>query len=158
MDFIAELLKLIASLNDHQVDYILIGGAALNVHGLIRATEDVDIFVAPIEANIERLKAALRGVWDDPCIDEIMASDLCGDYPVIRYGPPHGTLYVDILTRIGELATYDDLAWESIRVRDVDIRVATPQTLFKLKRGTVRAIDRADAQRLALSFDINEED
>ena len=140
------------------MEYVLIGGAALNVHGLLRATEDVDVFVKPTPLNIEHLKAALRDLWDDASIEEITPEDLLGDYPVIRYGPPEGSMYIDILTRIGSLAEYDDLDWELISIQDVDIRVATPRTLFELKKGTVRPIDHADAARLADAFDFGKED
>lgn len=58
---------------------------------------------------------------------------------------------------IGELANYEDLDWEVVSVQGVDIRVATPQTLYQLKRGTVRPIDQADAARLADAFDVDEE-
>ena len=158
MDYIASLLRLIAALNDAKVDYIVIGGAALNLHGLVRATEDVDLFVAPTSENIERLKIALRAVWNDPHIDEISHEDLCGDYPAVRYGPPEGNLYLDILTRLGEATRYDDLEAETIKVRDTAVRVATPMTLYRMKKDTVRAIDRADAQVLKDAFEIEDPD
>ncbi len=157
MDFTSEFLRLLDSLNQHQVEYVLIGGTALNVHGLLRATEDVDIFVKPTVENVERLKSALHHLWADASIDEIEAQELMGPYPVIRYGPPEGSMYIDILTRIGELAEYDDLDWEIVSIDGVDIRVATPQTLYQLKRSTVRPIDQADAARLADAFDVGEE-
>ena len=158
MDFVSEFLQLLDSLNRHQVQYIIVGGVALNVHGLIRATEVVEIFVEPTRKNIENFKDALRQLWDDPSIDEIDAGELMGKYPVIRYGPPRGSMYIDIMTRVGEVADYSDLEWEVVSVRGVDIRVATPKTLYRLKRNTVRPIDRADAARLAEAFEFDEEE
>ena len=158
MDFVAEFLQLLDSLNRHQVRYIIVGGAALNVHGLIRATEDVDVFVKPTRKNIERFKDALRQLWDDPSIDEIDAGELMGKYPVIRYGPPQGSIYIDVMTRIGEVADYEDIDWEVVCVRNIDIRVATPRTLYGLKKDTARPIDQADAARLAEAFDFEGEE
>ena len=159
MDFVEEMLRLFRSLNKHGVEYIVIGGGAMNILGLVRATEDIDFFIRPNADNVEKLKAALREVWDDPHIDEISAADLCGDYPSVRYGPPEGTLYIDILTRLGEFAGYDDLEWREVMLRDVPVRTATPRTLHWLKRGTVRAVDKADAQALKDVFDFeNKED
>lgn len=86
MEFLRTLMRLITALADHHVEYILIGGAALNVHGLARATQDIDLFIAPNDANVERLKSALRAVWDDPHIEEISAADLC-DQPRRGAGP-----------------------------------------------------------------------
>jgi len=42
---IADLMNLIASLNAHGAQYILIGGYALYAHGIHRATEDIDLLV-----------------------------------------------------------------------------------------------------------------
>jgi hypothetical protein len=46
------------------------------LHRLARATADVDLFVRPDAANVERLKDALRAVFADPSINEISAADL----------------------------------------------------------------------------------
>ncbi len=153
MQFIDEMLRVIAALNAEGVDYILVGGGAMNVHRIVRATEDLDIFVNPTTENVERLKKALRKVWDDPQIDEISAEELIGEYPAVRYGPPVGTLFLDILTRLGEFASYSDLEHEIVMLHDVPVRVATPRTLHWMKRGTVRDIDRADAKTLLESFE-----
>lgn len=42
------------------VDYVLIGGLAVNAHGVIRATKDVDICPNPARDNLERLASLLR--------------------------------------------------------------------------------------------------
>jgi hypothetical protein len=116
----------------------------------------VDLFIAPNSDNVERLKAALRSVWEDPCIEQISANELCGDYPAVRYGPPSGNIYLDILTRLGTAFRYGDLEVEEIEVGDTTVRVATPQTLYRLKKDTDRPIDRADANALRETFDLDE--
>jgi len=156
MDF-DQLLKMLSALHIERVEYILVGGVALGLHGLIRATEDVALFVNDDADNIERLRRALRSVWDDADIDQITSSDLAGEYPVIRYGPPDGGFAIDIMTRLGTRATYHDLAWQEIDVEGVKARVATAQTLYDLKRDTVRPIDRADADALRKRFNLQDD-
>jgi len=39
------LLKVCSLLNRHEVHYLVVGGHALILHGLVRTTEDVDILV-----------------------------------------------------------------------------------------------------------------
>jgi hypothetical protein len=156
--YVEELLAVIDALNRHGVEYVLIGGGALNVHGLVRATEDLDLVIAPTAKNIESLKSALRSIWSDPEIDRLTAEDLLGDYPAVRYGPPQGDLYLDILTRLGELADYESIEAEVIDVGGIEIRVATPQSLFRLKRNTARPIDRADAEALREAFELGDDD
>ena len=152
-----DALRIIASLNKEGVNYVVVGGVALNLHGLIRATEDLDIFVHPDIENIARLRQALRGVWNDPEIDQITAEDLCGDYPAVRYGPPQGTLYLDILTRLGEATAFADIEIEVKDIEGVLVRLASPRSLYRMKRDTVRPIDKADAQALQAAFSLDSE-
>ncbi len=67
---------LFAALRDEHVEFVLIGALAMDVLGIGRFTEDIDLFVRPTPENIERLRSALRRVWQDPSIDEITAADL----------------------------------------------------------------------------------
>ncbi|HKY38185.1 MAG TPA: nucleotidyl transferase AbiEii/AbiGii toxin family protein [Polyangiaceae bacterium] len=157
MDAIDDALRVIASLNREGVDYVVVGGVAVNLHGLVRATEDLDVFVRPDPDNIARLRAALKAVWSDPDIEQITAEDLCGDYPAVRYGPPQGTLYLDILTRLGEATHFADLEMETKEVAGVLVRVATPRTLYRMKKDTVRAIDHSDAQVLRAAFNLEDD-
>ena len=151
MDF--EVLKrLIAALNARRVDYAVFGAIAMTLHGLVRATEDLDLFIAPTSENIERLRAALGDVFGDPEIGKITAADLLGDYPSVRYCPPHQTFYLDILTRLGDAFTFADLEIETKPFDGMPARVVTPRGLYKMKKDTVRLKDRADAEMLRRQF------
>jgi hypothetical protein len=156
MDF-DRFLDVLRALAREGVDYVLVGGVALGVHGLVRATEDVDLFIRPDSQNVERLKRALRSVWDDPDIAGITAQDLAGEYPTIRYGPPGEGFVIDLLSRLGSAFAFEDLEFETILVEGVPVKVATPATLYRMKKGTIRPIDRADAAALREKFGIPEE-
>lgn len=151
----ARLRQIFLALRDHGVDYAVFGAVALGLHGLARATGDVDLFIRPAAENVERLKAALRAVFDDPSIDEISAEDLCGGYPAVRYFPPDGFGF-DLVTRVGEAITYSDLEIEVKRYDDVPVRVVTPRTLWLMKKDTVRPLDRLDAAMLAERFGLEQ--
>ena len=45
MDILDELRKLVAALDEHEVDYALCGGMAMGVHGLARTTIDIDVLI-----------------------------------------------------------------------------------------------------------------
>ena len=83
-----DAMKILAALERHGVDYVLVGSMAMAAQGIVRATRDMDSFVSPDEANFARLKAALTEVFGDPSIESISASDLAGEYPAIPYAPP----------------------------------------------------------------------
>jgi hypothetical protein len=124
------------------VDYVLVGGVAVILYGLERLTRDLDIFIKPVPENIEKLKEALNSVFHDRSIEEITSSEL-NKYPVIRYGTPNG-FYVDIMTKLGEAFSYEDLEYEIIEYRDVKINIATPEMLYRMKKDTVRPHDKID--------------
>lgn len=146
MDF-DRFLELMRAFEREGVDYVLVGGVAVNLHGIARATEDIDFFIRPDPENVDRLKLALRSVWNDPEIDGIQARDF-ETYPTLRYGPPGEELVVDILTRLGVAFSFEDLESEVLQVEGVRIRVATRATLVRMKRNTVRPIDKADVAAL----------
>jgi hypothetical protein len=152
------LLEVFRALSREGVRYKVIGGIALNLHGLVRATEDLDIFVDPEPSNVDRLKVALQSVFSDPEIEQISAADLGGEYPAIQYLPPGGNFSIDILARLGTAFDYASIESEDANVEGVTVSVATPRMLYRMKRDTVRPQDRADAERLRREFSIEGED
>ncbi len=157
MDF-SQAMRVLAAFARHGVEYVLVGSMAMAAQGLVRATRDMDVFVSPEPANVEKLKAALRELFADPAIEEIGASDLAGDYPALQYVPPEGDYWIDILARLGEAFRYSDLEAEVLEVEGVRVRVATARTLYRMKRDTVRPQDRLDAEALKQRFDLQEND
>jgi len=156
MDFEA-VKNVLAALERERVRYVVFGAVAINLLGLARATEDLDLFLAPEAENIERLKVALRSVYADPHIDEISSEELLGDYPSVRYVPPEGTFYLDILTRLGEAFRYEDLAAQRLDFDGLAIPVATPETLYRMKKDTVRPKDWSDAALLKRRFNLKDD-
>ena len=152
------VMRVLSALEASKVDYVVIGGVALNFHGIVRATEDLDVFIAPEIDNVARLRQALHSIYDDPSIDEITASDLCGEYPAVRYVPPDDGPPMDILTRLGERFRFADLERERYDVDGQEVSVATPATLYRMKVATVRPLDHADAARLAEAFGLDTKD
>ena len=150
MNIFDRFLEVIKALNEEEVEYILIGGYAVVLHGFSRATQDIDLFINPNEENIERLKSALMKHFSDDSIEEITLSEL-QNYPVIRYGTDHG-FYIDIIVKIGDAFTYNDIEYEIKEIENVGIRTATASTLYKLKCNTNREIDQLDIKFLELKI------
>ena len=148
-----EILRALRAFESAGLEYVLIGATAMGFHGVVRATEDIDLFIRATSENVERLRQAFRAVYDnDPNIDEISETDLLGDYPALRYYPPSGDLYFDVMTRLGEMASFDTVDAETKLVEGTRISVATPLALYRLKKSTVRAKDHEDAAALRQRF------
>jgi len=96
-----EILRVLRAFEGAGLEHVLIGAAAMGIHGVVRATEGLDLFIRATAETIDRLKRAFRITYDsDPNIDEISADDLLGDYPAVRYYPPSGDLYFDVIKRV----------------------------------------------------------
>jgi hypothetical protein len=89
--------EVLAAFEREGVRYATFFAAALNLHGLARFTEDLDIFLEPTADNIARVRGALASVFDDPSIEEITAGDLLGEYPAVQSVPPSGAFHLDLL-------------------------------------------------------------
>jgi hypothetical protein len=147
-DLFENFLEILRALGKEKVEYILIGGFAVILHGLARLTADIDIFIKPEADNLERLKKALKEVFPtDREIDSISLQDL-HEYAVVRFGTT-ADFYIDIVARIGEMFRYEDLEHEVRDIAGVPVRIATPDTLFRMKKDTVRPEDKRDAWFLA---------
>ena len=149
---------MLRALQDAGVEYIMIGAMAMGIHGLVRATQDVDMLVRAEQGNIERIRKALRAIYpEDQSVEEIRDDDLLGDYAVVRYCPPSGEYYFDFISRLGEVVTFESVESEVKDVEGVRVRVATPAALYQLKKDTVRPIDWQDATSLRNQFQLKED-
>jgi len=77
-----DLVAICRSLNKEGVRYLLIGGFAVILHGLVRTTKDIDLLIDPSEENIRRLKKALGTLPDNAVA--LLADDDVGKYRVVR--------------------------------------------------------------------------
>jgi hypothetical protein len=154
-----EIVRVLRAFEASGLEYVLIGATAMGFHGLVRATEDIDLIIRATPENVERLRVALREAYaGDPHIEEISAADLLGEYPAVRYYPPSGDLYFDVLTRLGEAARFETVESEIKEIEGTPVRVATPAALYRLKKDTVRAKDRDDAVMLRDRFQLRDEE
>jgi hypothetical protein len=145
-NYLKSFLRVLDALDKEQVQYILVGGVAVILHGIERLTRDIDIFVKLDAENIQRLRKALLSIFDDESIEEITLEEL-QEFAVIRYGTPDD-FYIDIMARIGEVAVYEDLEYETIYYEGIKIKIATPETLYNLKKDSLRYKDKFDAAYL----------
>ena len=76
----AEAMRILGALERHGVAYVLVGSMAMAAQGIVRATRDIDVFVSPDESNVDRLKAALKELFDDRKSIGSRQATLPGDY------------------------------------------------------------------------------
>jgi len=147
-DLFTRFLDIMRALSGEKAEYVLIGGFAVILHGLSRLTADIDIFIKPEAENLDRVRKALKEVFpEDTEIDSLSLQDL-RDYAVVRFGT-EDDFYIDLIAGIGEMFRYEDLEWEVREVAGAQVRIATPETLLRMKKDTIRPEDQRDARFLA---------
>jgi len=70
------LIELCTAFNKYRVKYVIVGGFAVIMHGLARMTEDIDFFIEDSAENIEKIKTALKSLYNDPTIDDLKSEDI----------------------------------------------------------------------------------
>lgn len=136
---------MLSALSGEGVDYLLVGAYAVAVHGVPRATGDLDIWVRPTAENARRVRAALTG-FGAP-VGDLSERDLVTPETVFQIGVAPNR--IDVMTSIDGL-TFDD-AWASrriVRIAGLDVPVLSRADLIRNKKATGRPQDLADAARL----------
>ena len=78
--------------------------------------------------------------------------------PAVQYVPPVETFYLDIVTRLGEARCFADLQADRVEFQGITVSVATPLTLLRMKRSTVRPKDWRGAAALKHYFEFGDDD
>lgn len=142
MDLFDELHKLIETLRVAGMEYALCGGFALAAHGIVRATEDIDLMIE--ETGLFKLRAAVEplGFLFQP--QPLLFKDgQVRIYRLIKTQPPGPDfLVLDVLT----VTRATRQAWETRRLLDTDfgsVPVVSRAGLIELKslRGSGQDLD-----------------
>ena len=143
--------KIVLTLLDHGVDFVVIGANAAILQGVaFPTTLDFDITAAVSGANRKRLAAALADLDaklrlrpdDDPIdapLDERMLANLSVVTLATRYGP------FDVLFEPAGAPSYAELRKNSVEVRafGVVVRAASIEDIIAMKRAAGREKDVA---------------
>lgn len=147
-----DVRRLARYLEEAGVEYALIGGYALAVHGLVRLTEDIDILVEPSVANSKRWIMALSRLPD------AAARELQADADVFA-GQKRYAIRINDEFTVDVLPSASGASWEElqpfIQEMDVDgqrLRVLSLEGLLRTKTGS-RPKDQADAQAIARAIE-----
>ena len=138
---------MLRALIEADVEFVIVGAHALAVHGVPRATGDIDVFVRPSRENAERVMNALRAFGAPTSAHGVSRSDFETGGNVYQIGLPPRR--IDLLTEISGV-DFDD-AWGS-RVRVERSGLQLPfiglEALIRNKRASGRDKDLVDVKTL----------
>jgi transcriptional regulator with XRE-family HTH domain len=144
----AQPRELAATLDRHQVEYVLIGGVAANARGAPYISYDVDICFRRDRGNVERLAAALKELHatlrgaPEGLPDVIDARFLWnGDH--FTFDTDYGDLDC-MMTPSGIPGGYEELNRNATTeiIQDLSVRVAGLEDLIRMKEAAGRPKDR----------------
>ncbi|MGB2710371.1 MAG: nucleotidyl transferase AbiEii/AbiGii toxin family protein [Conexibacter sp.] len=145
--------NLLRRLTDGGVDFLVLGGVAVIVHGYGRFTKDLDITYATNAANLERLGAVLvelgarlRGIAEDvPFVPDVRTLRRT---TILTLDTPDGGL--DLLAAPDGAARYEDMRARAdvVDLDGIEIRVVSLDDLLSMKRAAGRPQDVADIDAL----------
>jgi hypothetical protein len=131
-------------LEERKVRYLVIGGIATVLHGVPRATFDLDILIDPTEENARRLLDAILDAGLATAADTTPAEIL--DYEITVF---EDLVRVDVQTETPGIEF--EPSWQrraTLEYRDQEVQVVSREDLIRAKRAAGREVDLKDARLL----------
>ena len=159
---------LLRVLSEQEVEFVLIGGFAVALHGYVRATKDIDIVPAPTPQNLTRLWSALGALEAEPAeLDEFRPEELPVEFSLdsLIEGGGNWALYtrlgrLDVMQWVKGIESYDELRENAERVDEPavgrPIWVAGRDDLISMKEAAGRDLDRIDVTALRMAQGLEE--
>ena len=141
----ADYIDMLKCLNKAGVDYILVGGWAVNMYGYIRATVDLDIWIL---ADPENAKKVYRAVAEFGAPVSEMKPEEFAEYGMI-FQIGVAPCRVDIISKISGVS-YADAVNRAVpkTIDGVPVRIISLDDLIANKKASGRTKDIADVEVL----------
>ncbi|MGY6520723.1 MAG: DUF6036 family nucleotidyltransferase [Mongoliitalea sp.] len=138
----------IESLNKYEVEYILIGGYAVVLHGYQRTTGDLDIWVNPTEFNYGKLLKAFSFFGFPSDAIDLRRFLNVEAYNVFTFGRP--PMAIDIVTAIHGVDFKDAIQKVNhIEVQGMRVCLLSMSDLIATKKASNRYKDLDDLENLS---------
>jgi len=145
MEVQPDFRDLLALLNKHEVEYLIVGGYALAFHGAPRYTGDIDILVKPDPVNAQRILAALEEFGFGSV--GLTSTDFEAPDQVIQLGFP--PVRIDILTSLSGVSWEEAHShWVEGAYGEVQVHFIGRDQFITNKRASGRKKDIADLEAL----------
>ena len=141
----ADYIDMLKCLNKAGVDYILVGGWAVNMYGYIRATVDLDVWILADADNAKKVYSAVAE-FGAP-VAEMKPEDFAEYGMIFQIGV--APCRVDIISKISGVS-YADAVTRAVpkTIDGIPVRIISLEDLIANKKASGRAKDLADVEVL----------
>jgi len=142
--------RLLRQLRDDKIDFVVIGGAALALHGLPRTTLDVDIVVSALALDdlFRALQDRLALATDQAAIRGLAATPDLAIGQCLSFHAPGGADVLDVFLESAAVMCELLADAETVQMSGVAVPVASLARLRAMKLAIARPIDLADVQMI----------
>jgi len=146
--------ELFQALARHGVEYVTVGGVAIQAHGAQRFTRDLDVVIATSKDNMDRLAAALSEVDARILGPDGRRSRSTPNAPMLASGDQWHLVTsfgrLDLLTLPMHLGSFADVRARAydVPLGDVTVPIAHRDDLLRMKRASGRPQDLEDVRLL----------
>jgi predicted nucleotidyltransferase len=146
--------QLLRRLSEADVNFVLIGGLAVNAWGVVRGTKDVDIVIAPDPKNLKRLaEVAVQAHGHVQKGNAFLSSPFSIAAELAsgeRVAIETNIGLLDVVQGLNGVPTYDDLRAQAtdVEVLGVLVAVCSIEDLKAMKQAADRPRDRVDLEDL----------
>jgi len=137
--------EFIESLIANRVEYLIVGGYAVAVHGYPRYTGDLDIWLNATAENAVRILKAINDLGFH--FSNLSADDFTKEGNVIQLGNP--PLRIDLLTQVDGVGFIECFSnKKTVNVDNLNVNFISYNDLLKNKAASGRLIDQNDLKNL----------
>jgi len=147
------LLRLVKALETHRVDYAIVGGYAVALHGAVRGTVDIDLVIKLTSASYSAAELALKslGLQSRIPVSSLEVFKFRKEYIANRNLIAWSFANSNNPTEVVDIVLTHDLSrlrTKVVKVNGIEVKILAIQDLIKMKKASARPQDIEDIKVL----------
>ena len=151
--------EILEGLYKSKVRYLIVGGLSVNLYGVPRITQDIDIVVAMSKENILKITSLLKGLGYIPRLpvnpDDLANHDKVKDWIENKNLKAFSFYHKKEHTKVVDIVLVHPLDFEKSfinrtvkKAKDIDVYLASVDDIIKMKEFSGRTQDLSDIEML----------
>jgi len=152
-------LKLISIFNQYKLDYLIVGGHAVNIHGYLRASDDFDVWLHNTTPNLSRFRLILKeiGLEKERIYELVHTLARPNDRSVYRFNIEGYN--IDFMLALAGIDDFETTFKNAVYVTIADQKIPfiAIEDLIQAKKASNRLKDQLDVEMLLKIQELRED-